>query len=110
MTPTGSDDGMEEDLAVASKNEKIAQCLSGGCLGRAIGFMGDEGPKKEIDAGDNESLDISSACQIVNYILPFPFACQRNQIQVHHQGRTTDCRQSGITMPHIYRFFDTVGE
>jgi hypothetical protein len=83
VTPTGSDDGMDEDLAVASKNEKIAQFeVAQGAVLRAIGFMSDEARKKEIDAGDKELWDISSACQLVNYILPFPFACQRNQIQV----------------------------
>lgn len=83
VTPTGSDDGIDDDLAVVSKNEKIQQFdVAQGAVLQAIGFMSDEARKKDIDTRDKERFNISSACQVVEYILPFPFVCQRNQIQV----------------------------
>jgi hypothetical protein len=73
----------EEELAVNSKNEKIQKFdLAQGAVLSAIGFMSDEARKKEAESGEKDLLNISSACQFVNYFLPLPLTCQRNQILV----------------------------
>lgn len=85
VTPTElEDEGLsEEELAVNSKNEKIQRFdLAQGAVLSAIGFMSDEARKKEAESGAKDLLTMASAYQFVNYFLPLPLTCQRNQILV----------------------------
>jgi hypothetical protein len=81
-TPTYSE-ADEDEQTLALKNDKIHRFdLAQGAILSAIGFKSDEARKKDLETQEQEILSVSSACQIVNYILPLPFACLRNQILV----------------------------
>ena len=74
----------DEELAVNSKNDKIQRFdLAQGAVLSAIGFMSDEARRRESESGDKDFLTMASACQFVNYFLPLPLSCQRNQILVY---------------------------
>jgi len=71
----------DEELVVNSKIDKIQRFdLAQGAVLSAIGFMSDEARKKESESGEKDLLTMASACQFVNYFLPLPLSCQRNQI------------------------------
>ena len=113
VTPTGSDDGMEDlELEAGSlKKDKIQQFdVAQGAVLQAIGFMSDEARKKDVDASDTEPLNVASAYQVVSYILPFPFVSQRNQIQVRRVLDDIDCRHFGMGMHLTCLFFEIVVE
>lgn len=82
-TPGESESEDEEEIALVSKNEKIQRFdLAQAAILNAIGFSNDESRKKDLETQENELLTISSACQIVNYLLPLPLSCLRNQVLV----------------------------
>jgi hypothetical protein len=84
-TPSDSEDyGVsEEELAVSSKNEKIQKFdLAQGAVLSAIGFSSTQARVAEVESGEKDLLNVSSACQFVNYFLPLPLTSQRNQILV----------------------------
>ena len=84
VTPAESDDGEEEELAVTSKNENIQKLdIAQEAILSAIGFMSDaERLKKSTESNNKDVLSIATLCGLVNYQLPFPLSCQRNQILV----------------------------
>jgi hypothetical protein len=74
----------DEDLAANLKSFKIQRFdMAQGDVLSAIGFMSDEARKKESESGEKDLLTMASACQLVNYFLPLPLYCQRNQILVY---------------------------
>jgi len=99
----------EEEIALVSKNEKIQRFdLAQAAILNAIGFSNDESRKKDLETQENELLTISSACQIVNYLLPLPLSCLRNQVLVLRFCSSFDPRPSVHSISHTYRFFDQV--
>ena len=84
VTPAESDDGEEDELAAASKNENIQRLeLAQEAILSAIGFMSDaERIKKRSESSNKDILSVATLCGLVNYHLPLPLSCQRNQILV----------------------------
>lgn len=83
VTPTSSDDGYDEEAdAVALRNEKIQRFEAAqGAVLSAIGLLSEE-KKKEAETTFQDLPLVAAACQFVNYALPLPLSCQRNQILV----------------------------
>jgi hypothetical protein len=84
VTPAESDDGEEDDLAATVKNENIQRLeLAQEAIFNAIGFVSDaERIKKSSESNNNDVLSVATLCGLVNYHLPLPLSCQRNQILV----------------------------
>ena len=84
VTPAESDDGEEDELAAASKNENTQRLeIAQDAILTAIGFMSDaEGLKKGAESNNKDILSIAAFCGLVNYHLPLPLSCLRNQILV----------------------------
>ena len=57
--------------------------LAQGAVLSAIGLLSEE-RKKETESGFQDLPLVAAACQFVNYALPLPLSCQRNQILVIH--------------------------
>lgn len=84
VTPNESDDEDEDEIAAALKNEKIHRLdLAQEAVLSAVGFLSDaERQKKGIEADNKDALSMATVCGIINYHLPLPLSCQRNQILV----------------------------
>ena len=84
VTPAESDDGEEDELAVASKHENMQRLdLAQEAILSAIGFMSDaERLKKGSESITKDVLSVATLCGLVNYHLPLPLSCLRNQVLV----------------------------
>lgn len=84
VTPSESDDGMDEDeIAAASKLEKIQRIdIAQEAILSAIGFMSDAERLKKGHDRNKDILSMSTFCGLINYHLPLPLSSQRNQILV----------------------------
>jgi hypothetical protein len=85
VTPTESDDEDEDERAAASKNEKIHKLeLAQEAVLGAVGFLSEaERQKKGNEVDTRDAFSMATVCGIINYHLPLPLSCQRNQILVH---------------------------
>lgn len=84
VTPAESDDGEEDELAVTSKHENMQRIdLAQEAILSAIGFMSDaERLKKGSENNSKDVLSVATLCGLVNYHLPLPLSCLRNQVLV----------------------------
>jgi hypothetical protein len=85
VTPPESEDGIDyEELETAHKQERLRRLdMAQEAVLSAIGFMSDNDRlKKGNVTRDKDVLSISTVCGLVNFHLPLPLSCQRNQILV----------------------------
>jgi hypothetical protein len=84
VTPSESDDGMDEDeIAAASKHEKIQRIdIAQEAILSAIGFMSEEERLKRGPDRNKDTFSMSTLCGLINYHSQLPLSSQRNQILV----------------------------
>ena len=109
-TPT-EEDTIENATAVAGKADKINRFdTAQGAILNAIGFRRDGSPKIDTDIDPEDLLSITSACQLVNYMLPLPLASQRNQILVAPENHRVNGRRFDRIILHISLCYEEAGE
>jgi|SRR5579859_4949695 len=84
VTPDDSDDEEAEDIvAIQSKIDKMQQFdTAQAAVLQCIGFMSEVARRHQVASTEKDMFGVYTACQVVNCILPLPFASVRNQTQV----------------------------
>jgi hypothetical protein len=113
-TPEESEDGQDLDEDSGRKQEQLRRLdMAQEAVLSAIGFMSEnERQKKGIERRDKGIFSLATGAGLVNYHLPLPLSCQRNQILVNFilDDKVTNLRRFDMRKNRICLYFRIVGD